>query len=155
VDAFSGRLQSLARAHSLLTQSSWEGADLVDIVREQLAAPDSDRIVVSGPRVVLPPHHAVHLALVLHELGTNARKYGALCASSGRVVLDWTVQREGRRILEIEWSEREGPPVSAPKGSGFGTRLIEQSVKGLGGTALVEFKPAGLVCLITMPLDRS
>jgi two-component sensor histidine kinase len=151
VEAFSGRLQSLGRAHSLLTQSSWEGADLADIVRDQLAIRDSERIVVSGPRVFLPPQSAVYLALVLHELGTNARKYGALCGASGRVFLDWSVGRG--RTLELDWIEREGPAVTTPGSVGFGTKLIEQSVKGLGGDVHVEFAATGLSCQIKLPLD--
>ncbi|MGZ8309305.1 MAG: sensor histidine kinase [Rhodoplanes sp.] len=151
VEAFSGRLQSLGRAHSLLTQSSWEGADLADIVRDQLAIRDTERIVVSGPRVFLPPQSAVYIALVLHELGTNARKYGALCGANGRVFLDWSVARD--RTLELDWIEREGPAVATPGSVGFGTKLIEQSVKGLGGDVRVEFAVTGLSCQISLPLD--
>jgi PAS domain S-box-containing protein len=151
VEAFSGRLQSLGRAHSLLTQSSWEGADLADIVRDQLAIRDTERIVVSGPRVFLPPQSAVYLTLVLHELGTNARKYGALCGANGRVFLDWSVARD--RTLELDWIEREGPAVATPGSVGFGTKLIEQSVKGLGGDVRVEFAVTGLSCQISLPLD--
>jgi PAS domain S-box-containing protein len=153
VTAFSGRLQSLGIAHSLLIQSSWEGADLTDIARDQLAMRDTDRIVLSGPRVFLTPRLALHMALILHELGTNARKYGALSGSTGGVALSWSVERSGVQMLDMEWQEREGPPVTAPTSAGFGMRLIERSIKPLGGETRVEFAPAGFACRIRLPLD--
>jgi two-component sensor histidine kinase len=101
VPSFSGRLQALARAHTLLTQSTWRGADVPDLLRDQLllGGADDDRISFSGPSLMLEPQAALNLALLLHELGTNARKYGALSVPNGRLTVDWGLRTNGGATL--------------------------------------------------------
>jgi two-component sensor histidine kinase len=151
---FSGRIQALAQAHSLLSDATWEGADLAGLIRDQLrlGSLDESRVATSGPEVRLPPQLALHLALILHELGTNARKYGALSAARGQISLQW---RMSDTSLSLLWVERGGPAVSAPKKTGFGTTLIKQSVKAEGGTARMSYRPDGVVWNITLALPRA
>jgi PAS domain S-box-containing protein len=118
--SFGGRIQSLSRMHGLLSESGWQGADLQEIVRDQLAAHEVSRIAVSGPPVRLEPQVALHVALMLHELGTNSVKYGALSKAEGAVSVSWSVS-DNR--LGLEWRERGGPPVKTPLKRGFGTNL--------------------------------
>lgn len=155
--SFSGRLQSLARAHDMLTQSAWTGADLAALARDQLVpgGPEMGRIAFAGPQVMLEPQAALHLALVLHELGTNARKHGALSVPQGRVALHWEVRRLGdptRRELRLHWQESDGPQVSVPSVLGFGTMLIEKSLHAHGGGATIHYRAEGVACDITLPL---
>ncbi|HRO04973.1 MAG TPA: PAS domain S-box protein, partial [Terricaulis sp.] len=116
VQSFNGRIQALARAHGLLTGNSFQSAEMSDIAREQLALEGWDRTRVSwsGPLVRLEAQPALHLALVLHELGTNARKHGALSSEHGRVSVRWTVERAQRPLLRVVWEETGGPLVSPP-----------------------------------------
>jgi PAS domain S-box-containing protein len=143
LEKFKARLQALARAHSVLTRRNWESADVTDLVRDQLAMDlDIDRITLHGPAALLTPQSAVALSLVLHELGTNARKYGALAGPRGRLDVHW---REGapEPMLHIEWTETGGPPVAEPQQRGFGTMLIEKSLEGVGGSVELRF-PVGV-----------
>lgn len=148
---YEARLQSLASAHDLLTARRWEGAPLEDLIRRAVAAhcaPDQ-RFDLDGPDVDLPPQTAVSLAMALHELCTNAVKYGALSVGGGRVRIAWTLD-EGR--LNLEWSESGGPPVGAPVRRGFGTRMLEGALaREIGGTVSMDFRPEGLVCRIVAP----
>ena len=148
---FSGRIQALAQAHSLLSDATWKDADLAELMRDQLrlGSLDEGRVTTSGPEVRLPAQLALHLALILHELGTNARKYGALSTAHGQIALQWTVTD---KALSLRWVERGGPAVSAPEKLGFGTTLIEQSVKTEGGTAHVSYPREGVVWNITLAL---
>jgi signal transduction histidine kinase/DNA-binding response OmpR family regulator len=148
---FSGRIQSLARVHSLLTDSTWRGADLRELIRDQLLQGliDGTRLRVRGPGVHLDSQTAVHVALMLHELGTNCVKYGALSSSKGWVSIHWTV---ADNILTLEWTERGGPMVSAPSKRGFGTRLIEHSAKGAGGRARMLSESEGITWTISLPI---
>lgn len=148
---FTGRIQALAQAHSMLSDATWKGADLAELIREQLrlGSLDESRVTTSGPEVRLPPQLALHLAPILHELGTNARKYGALSAARGRIELQWSVSATS---LSLVWVEHGGPAVSLPEKSGFGTMLIEQSVKAEGGTADVSYRPDGVAWNITLVL---
>ncbi|MBV8686966.1 MAG: PAS domain S-box protein [Alphaproteobacteria bacterium] len=149
--SFEGRLSALATAHNLLTQSSWEAAELGAIVREILFAHGRDRFAVEGPPVRLPPKTAVSLAMALHELATNAVKYGALSAPSGSVAIRWRVAGEDRLLLD--WDERGGPPVAPPSKRGFGTRMIERALDGeAGGGATLEFRREGVRCRISAAL---
>ncbi len=152
---FNDRLQALSRAHSLLTHSSWEGASLTDILRHQLNLDESpERVSYSGPAVFLSAQPALHLALVLHELGTNARKYGALSAPQGRLCLTWAIiSSGGASQLKMDWTERDGPPVTAPEKAGFGTMLISESLRGVGGETITEFLHSGFRCRIHLPLS--
>jgi PAS domain S-box-containing protein len=151
---FSGRIQSLARIHDLLTESTWQGAELSALVREQVSIDgDERRFSYSGPSVMLNAQAALHLSLVLHELATNARKYGALLKPAGRVSIDWTVRAGEERRLSLRWQERGGPPVSVPESRGFGTNLIEESLKAHAGAASIHYEREGLTCniMLTIP----
>jgi PAS domain S-box-containing protein len=150
---FAGRIQALARAHSLLSEAVWKGADLADLVSDQLrlGAIDERRLQVSGPRVFLPSQMALHLALILHELATNANKYGALSEPHGTISLGWTVADER---LEIRWTENGARGIKAPSRRGFGTTLIEQSVKSEGGAARAAYRSDGVAWELSLPLPR-
>ncbi len=156
-DALTGRILALAKAHDVLTETRWTGANLQEIA-EQAAVPYrhlGPGFEISGPAVVLPPRTAIALALAFHELATNAAKYGALSSEQGQVSLTWTAQPSPRGVLlEVVWREHGGPAVIAPRRSGFGTRLIERSLSGdLGGQAKLSFEPDGLVCRIEALVD--
>lgn len=154
VNSFIGRIQSMARAHSLLTGGSFQSADIHQLVRDQLLLrgdPDP-RIRWSGPSLLLEAQAALHLALVLHELGTNARKYGALSTPSGMVEVRWEVHTNGGRRLTLDWRESGGPKVAAPSSRGFGSILIEQSLHAHGGEVLITYAETGLTCSINLPL---
>jgi two-component sensor histidine kinase len=140
------RMIALSRAHDVLTQEKWEGADLHAIIAQALAPfrdPAHERFHVRGPGVRLSPRIALDLAMILHELATNALKYGALSTASGAIDLTWRVDRHGTPShLKLRWTERDGPPVAPPTHRGFGTRLIERSLaQDLGGEAGV--RPSG------------
>jgi two-component sensor histidine kinase len=153
--AFNERLMALARAHDLLTQSVWEGADLKEILEETLE-PYLDRTVLAGPPVALTPNAALALSMVFHELGTNAVKYGALSLPEGTVTVVWHVDPGALHRLTLHWEERGGPTVSPPARKGFGSRLIAASLKSdLAGEARVDYRPSGLVCVITLSLPRT
>lgn len=149
--AFQNRLSALAAAHNLLSRLNWEQASLEELARETTSASfaQAERIRLNGPRVVLAPKKAVTLAMALHELCTNAMKYGALSVASGRIDLDWEAvdgHRDGRRGLRLIWRESGGPPVAAPEHEGFGTRIIEQALAHeFDGEVAMDFRPDGLV----------
>lgn len=150
--SFSGRLQALAKAHTLFARHSWQSADLAGIVHDQLLDHDGEsRISCNGPSVSLDPQVALSIALILHELGTNARKYGALSVSAGKLSVDWKVQ-PGEIFLH--WRERHGPLVSEPLRKGFGTTLIEKSLTAHNGEAKMHYDPEGVVCEIRIPLPK-
>lgn len=155
-EAFANRLVSLAEAHDLLTRENWEGADLHEIA-ERLAAlhGGADRFALSGPAVRLSPKTALSLSMALHELATNALKYGALHTPAGRVRIAWDVAAgPGAERLNLTWVERDGPPVKPPGQRGFGTRLIERGLAAeLAGSAKIEFHPEGVVCRIDALLE--
>ncbi|HEX2255493.1 MAG TPA: PAS domain S-box protein [Afifellaceae bacterium] len=156
VSAFRGRLQALARAHELLVQAGMEGADLSEIVRNHviMGPADSTRTTLSGPGLVLGPELTTHMALVLHELATNARKYGALSVPTGRLSISWTVQSRGGQELILQWLESGVPKVSAPSSVGFGTMMIERSLEAHGGRSAIRFGGDGVECEIRLPLQR-
>jgi PAS domain S-box-containing protein len=151
--SISGRIQALANAHSLLSQSRWEGAVLEGLVREELAPylrDDDSQARVCGAHVVLEPDTAQSIAVALHELATNAVKYGALSAPAGNVKVTWSQAANNR--LVICWTEIGGPPVKAPCRQGFGTRVIDQMIRGqLKGELRFDWRPDGLVCTISIP----
>ncbi|WP_129791093.1 response regulator [Sphingosinicella sp. CPCC 101087] len=148
---FIGRIHALARAHSLLSGTTWKGANLRDMVEAQLqiGTIDAARLDVSGPDLDLAAEPALHLALVLHELATNANKYGALSNSVGKVQLGWRVEND---MLEIDWIEIGGPPVSPPSRRGFGTALIERSIKAERGTSHASYGPEGVHWKLRLPI---
>ncbi len=152
-ETLTARLIALARAHDVLTNEKWAGAEVREMA-EAAAAPyrgvDSSPFRLEGPRIQAPPNTAIALALVFHELATNAAKYGALSAPGGQVQMTWSASPspEGRR-LHLVWREVGGPPVSPPKRTGFGTRLIKRGLAAeLGGSVDLDYRPDGLVCTI-------
>lgn len=149
---FTNRLAALASAHNLLTERSWESADLETIVSSSLeatAGTDSSRYSLSGPPVVLQPQAAVTLSMVIHELCTNALKYGALSNDNGIIEIEWSIRTQGENsVLVLDWTERGGPKVGEPERRGFGSRLIERGLSGPDGRAELDFKPEGLHCRI-------
>jgi two-component sensor histidine kinase/CheY-like chemotaxis protein len=154
VESFNGRIRALARAHGLLSGGSFQGANVEDLVRDQLLLGSEDsRISWSGAPHVLEAQAALHLALVLHELGANARKYGALSTPAGHVVVQWESKaQDDARRLKLHWREMGGPPVETPSSHGFGSVLIENSLKAHGGEVAVHYEQSGVICEITLPL---
>ncbi len=155
---FEGRLGALAEAHNLLSQEKWQGSELRDVIARVLQPfllSNPDRIRMAGPAVPLSPRLAVVLSMIVHEIATNAAKYGALSNETGRVTLDWEVIADTPKPrLRLIWTEIGGPPVTAPVQRGFGSRLIERSARDqLGGEATVDFLPRGVVCTVTCALD--
>lgn len=153
VEAFEGRLAALSAAHDVLTRQSWEAASIGSIVAEALAPHQSNdgRLAWRGDAADLGPKAAVALGLAMHELATNAVKYGALSVPTGRVEVSWTVQAG---VLRMIWREDGGPPVSTPTRKGFGTRLLEQGLASeLRGAVRLEFPPQGLVCVIEAAIE--
>jgi two-component sensor histidine kinase len=152
IDAVEGRISALSRAHALLSHTRWEGASLGQLVEEELApyrTKDAARIIANGPAVTLQPVAAQTLALAIHELATNAAKYGALSCDSGRVAIRWILFPER---LEFSWEENGGPSIQSPSYRGFGINLISASIEGqLRGTTKFEWRPSGLVCELCVP----
>jgi PAS domain S-box-containing protein len=158
VRALDGRIQSMAAAHALLSESRWHGVGISDLVRHQLAPyATAGNAAVSGPDVMLSAAETQALAMVIHELVTNAAKYGALSTPSGSVSLDWDQMpgADGTPRLLMTWHETGGPPVVAPSRSGYGTSLIRDLIPHeLGGKVELELAPAGVSCRIEVPLRR-
>jgi PAS domain S-box-containing protein len=156
-DKFVGRLQALARAHSMLLDAHWRSADLNTLVDQALQAYRVDHpevIEVDGEPVPLAPGQGPGLSLILHELGTNAARHGALSRPEGRVHVSWWVEgaRHGTR-LHLLWQEHGGPAVEPPKGKGFGTRLIDRAcTHELEGDVELDYTPDGLRCEVVFPL---
>jgi PAS domain S-box-containing protein len=150
-DAIDQRICSLARAHDLLTARNWAGVDLSEVVARVLEPFAAERFGVQGQPVELAPQQALILSMALHELATNAAKYGALSTPEGRVDLDWRIQ-DGD--FSLSWRERAGPPVTPPTRRGFGSRLLERALKReLGGSTTIRYLPEGVVCEISAPLS--
>lgn len=154
IRSFEGRLEALATAHNLLTRRNWDSASIEEVVATALAAfCTEDRCEISGPDVRISPQTAVSLALALHELGTNAAKYGALSNSGGHVRVCWTTAEDR---LELSWREEGGPRVTAPSKRGFGTRMIERTLSAeFGGKVELEFAPEGVRCTVVAPIPAS
>jgi PAS domain S-box-containing protein len=156
IRALDGRIGALSNAHRLLANSRWEGADLNRLVDEEFApyrAGGRERASACGPVVVLPPANAQTIALALHELATNAAKYGALSAESGRVNLSWRMEA-GR--LELLWEESGGPSITPPSRRGYGSRAIVAGIeRQLGGAVKFDWRTSGLRCTLSVPHDPS
>ncbi|WP_332684521.1 PAS domain S-box protein [Bosea sp. (in: a-proteobacteria)] len=155
-DTFRARLINLAQAHDVLTRESWQSAKLAEIMTDTLRphAGGEGRFQVAGPEIRLAPKAALAISMAVHELSTNAAKYGALSCESGQVTINWLIEGEqaGRRFI-LHWRETDGPPVTPPTRKGFGSRLIERALAAeLGGEVSVEYEPSGLVCTIVAPL---
>ena len=156
---FEARLAALSAAHNLLTQQNWEAAALSHILRASVAATagaDIARVSFEGPELLLAPQTAVSVTMAVHELCTNAIKYGALSNETGHVEVRWAIVTEGDGgRLRLTWRERGGPPVSPPKKRGFGTRMIERGLSAeLRGAVTLSFEPEGLICTIDASLPK-
>ena len=154
-EAVLGRIQSLARAHGLLANARWEGVELSQLVTEEMA-PFSDaggsRVTISGPALLLWPAAAQSLALVIHELATNAAKYGALSTLDGRVEIKWAIASEPP-ALAFDWLEQSSVAVAEPEIVGFGSRIIVASLeRQLQGRVTKQWRPDGLHCRLEFPL---
>ncbi len=152
-ESLEARLLALSRAHEVLLQGTWQSAALADLVATAAAlhgGGEADRFAVSGPEITLCARFGLTLALMLHELGTNAAKHGALSRPGGRVAITWAVQGEAFRF---RWEESGGPPVLPPARAGFGSRLIERSLaQGAAGRASLTFPPGGAVFTLEAPM---
>jgi len=154
------RLFALSQAHDVLVRENWAGADLEAVVAQAVAAhrrPGSDAFHIEGPPVRLSPQQAVSLSLALHELATNAVKYGALSNANGRVDIFWNTGRDGDglRYMTLLWAENGGPPVRGPIQEGFGMRLIARTFNCEDGRcAKLDFQPEGLRCVLELPLSE-
>jgi two-component sensor histidine kinase len=155
-EAFLARIHALSDAQDILTRQDWTGAGLTDVVELALRpfrAEDRARIAVHGPNARLDPAKALLLAMALHELGTNAAKYGALSNDSGRIDVGWTIDEiAGRRCLVLTWQERGGPAVTLPSRKGFGSRMIETALRGEQGSVAFDFASAGVTASLRVAL---
>jgi len=155
--ALQGRIQALAGSYSLLSRDNWGSVSLDEVLGNELGQYRADadgRIAIDGPPIAFKPVAAVALGLIVHELATNAVKYGALSDSKGRVAVDWAIHDGARRNLTLTWRESDGPAVKKPKHKGFGTELIAREASGtLGGHATFDYAPDGLTVRIDVPLD--
>jgi PAS domain S-box-containing protein len=148
--ALDGRIISLARAHDLLTERSWSGADLRDVIVRAMEPFAAGQIELSGPSLEISPKHALALSLALHELATNAAKYGALSIASGRVQLGWSVVA---RVMRLSWRESGGPSVKPPTRRGFGSRILNDGLfRNLNGEARLVYARDGVRCEISAAL---
>jgi PAS domain S-box-containing protein len=156
VEIFSARLQALSKSHDLLVQESWYGASLNDMVRSQLGHHldrENSQFTIKGPSLFLKPEAAQNIGLAIHELSTNAAKYGALSVPTGHVDILWTRRTpEAGGGFELSWRERGGPVVSKPEGRGFGSLVIERNLaRALDGKVELDFAPSGLICTVSVP----
>jgi two-component system, chemotaxis family, CheB/CheR fusion protein len=155
VARFDGRLAALGRAHDLLSQSSWESADLAELIRKLLTPfvpEDTDRYRIEGAPIALPVDLVTSFGLVLHELATNATKYGALSRVGGTILMSWTVKsRKGQRILEFVWEEHGVLSTPEPAQPSLGSALIENAIPN--STVSRRFHADGLACTIQVPIQ--
>lgn len=163
-ESFLARLLALSHTHNLLARDAWTGAPLADIIHNELAPyrNDSDartndaRVRLHGEALTLPPKHALALSMALHELATNAGKYGSLSVPEGQVTVTWATRTTDQHPwLHLQWTESGGPAVEPPTRRGFGSRLIGDGVPyELGGEVALEFPRNGVVCTIDVPLNE-
>jgi PAS domain S-box-containing protein len=150
--AIDGRIQALANVHRLFAESRWSGAELHTMVEQELAAycPDKEgRARINGPKLLLEPSKAQTIAVTLHELATNAAKYGALSVRDGRVEVEWSIASDGQLVLR--WRETGGPPIESPTRRGFGTRVMDGMIRQLNGEMRFDWHSDGLTCEIAFP----
>ena len=151
-EVISGRIQAMANVHSLFVETRWIGAEVSAIAKQELGPyldEHDTRVRIEGLPTVLEPTAAQAIAVVLHELATNASKYGALSNAKGQIRLTWSRSEDGK--LALRWTEVGGPSVKAPERKGFGSRLIEGTITPLGGKVLFDWRSEGLVCEIAVP----
>jgi len=153
VQAVEGRISALARVHTILSLSSWQGAEIGKLVDQELAPYSTgDQIAFGGSDIQLQPATAQTLALALHELVTNSAKYGALSTLSGRLSIKWEIEDD---VLRMVWEEKDGPVVAKPASRGFGTRSVIASIESqLGGQAVFDWRSEGLICRLSVPLSQ-
>ena len=155
--SFEARIRALAQTHSRLAEESWTGVSLMTVVQDELKPylqEDGLNARVDGPSMMLNPKASLTLGLAFHELSTNAAKYGALSVRTGKIDARWQIN-DSDKALKITWTETGGPTVATPERSGFGRFLLERGVVAdLKGTVALDFLPAGLVCTMTLPIDR-
>ena len=158
LDKYQGRLAAFARAHDLLTAANWAEAPLDDVIQNALAPyrTGDGRFTISGPSLVVGSRQALALSLAIHELATNALKYGALTVANGQVSITWTVEDQGiASNFVFSWRESGGPAVAEPSGVGFGSRLISRVLTDdFNGKVDVSYGPSGLTCSLTAPLEN-
>jgi two-component sensor histidine kinase len=151
-DAILRRLTALSATDDLIMATQGEGARLRDILSTEFAPYDVSRVSRDGPDVLLPPKLALIMALLVHELATNAAKYGALSSSAGKLSIRWLF---ADALLDIEWRESGGPAVIAPTHRGFGTRLLSRALEQFGGNVNANFATTGLICKLSLVLQES
>lgn len=153
VESFQQRLDALTEAHEMLQRKRWVNADMASVIRSSVARHGSaDRFTIAGPEVTLAPKGAVTTAMLLHELGSNAVKYGALSNADGHVTVGWTVDGAGEdALLTLNWTERGGPPAVAPAQKSFGGKLIAMGLGG-GGAIREDFAEAGYSASFQAPV---
>jgi two-component sensor histidine kinase/PAS domain-containing protein len=158
LEKYQGRLAAFGRAHDLLTAANWAAAPLQDVISTALSPyrTDEGRFTVSGPPLLVKSRQALALSLAIHELATNALKYGALTVETGHVSITWTSEdHAGEPKFAFVWQEFGGPPVSEPAGVGFGSRLISRVLKeDFSGSVEVSYGSTGLICCLTAPLEN-
>ncbi len=156
-EGLSGRIRALSATHDLLSQSDWSAASIEEIIRSELApymAEGDGHVDIAGPRIALAPNDALSLGLAIHELATNAAKYGALSTAAGRVEVSWHLMSPV--LAEVQWRETGGPAVEIPNKRGFGRDLIEKIVANeLNNTVELNFAPDGVYCRLRVPVRRS
>jgi PAS domain S-box-containing protein len=148
-----GRINALAKVHTLFVETRWAGAELHRLVTQELLAyggEKEERVRIDGPAIMLEPSAAQATAIFLHELATNAAKYGSLSAAHGRVAIAWSPTADGR--LSLRWAESGGPAVTPPTHRGFGTRIMDKMIGQLKGGVRFDWRAEGLTCEITLPL---
>jgi chemotaxis family two-component system sensor kinase Cph1 len=152
VEGLDGRIQSMAKAHSLLSEARWEGVSITRLLREELEpfGPRDNVVTIEGPDVVLTPKSALSLSLAIHELVTNAAKFGAFSTPGGTVAVRWTLADDNG--ISLSWTEAGGPRVRPPSRRGFGSTLIERALAmETGGRATLRYEPDGIVCDVFLP----
>ncbi|NML92787.1 sensor histidine kinase [Novosphingobium olei] len=155
IETFNERLSALAGAHTMLSRANWGGNTFDEIVRQGTAICRRGTVRAAGPQVIIPAEPTVPLIMVLHELSTNAMKYGALSVDGGWVEVDWGLDAAAGRLAMV-WRELGGPSVAPPSRKGFGSRMIEGAVqRQLSGESSVDYAPHGLVCRFAFPLGGS
>jgi len=154
-EAFEARIMALSQTHDLLTRENWEGASLREVFDvEMMALGGDDRVRFDYARDIrLSPKAVVAIGMAIHELATNAAKYGALSTPEGRLKVDWRVEEGPSPLLRLTWTERDGPPVSPPTRLGFGARLLEKGLAGeLSGDVTLTYDNLGLICRMGLPM---
>ena len=150
--AISGRLSALSATDDLILAAQGRGAHVRDIASSEIAPYGASRIHMRGPEILLPPRLAIVMAMIFHELATNAAKYGALSSEAGHIALSWSVAGEK---ITVEWRENGGPSVAEPSHRGFGMRLLELALDQFEGSAETRFEPSGFVCKLSAVIPQN